>query len=663
MSLLSVALLIVLIAITTEAKLFAWGVNDYGQLGLNSDFIRAPQSIPAYANLNLKDLKASGTYHMAVTDTGDVYVSGNNWYGGLALNSTALTVSTPKKNPYLTGCNVFVGRRHGNAICGGKFYGWGLQAGFVNGFTSGIYRRKYESLSQYQFEANVANVTAGGKLTYVTLKNGTIYVAGAGSAGTLGLGDFADKPNFVKFSFFENNNIPLLKIFPSHANHSCAITQSYSLYCWGLNSDGQLGIGTTTNMATPTLVTFFEKDFYVVQVTMGVYHTVALTASGRVFAWGSAQSGALGNGRADDVIFSLPQEIVSLADKNVVEMVSGLNFNYARTGDNKWYSWGAGSGGVLGNYADQDILQPKIVAFMDKFSINQILTASTSRSVYGWLDPAAPTTIVGPPLVNECNQTGLITCKANAHCLDTDRSAECTCDSGYASPTNDGENCADIDECSASVAVCVSGATCTNSVGSFACGCPVTKPIGDGRVDGTGCSVPPPVTTTSANSVSSTSKSSSTAASNSGTTASQATTGSITTASGTTAAPASTDAGSTTPTNGNGGTTTPTDGNSGTTTSGNSGTTGNGNGASGQPGVSTTRSTLYYQTLAGVKDLELSNEPSPSTTDSAVIIDGNKDNSNNDKQTMIAVLVVFSIVLAAVLLVALYLFVFKNRRA
>lgn len=52
-------------------------------------------------------------------DNGDVYVSGNNWYGGLAFPpSQRIYVSYPMKNPTLAGCKIFLGKRHGNAICG-----------------------------------------------------------------------------------------------------------------------------------------------------------------------------------------------------------------------------------------------------------------------------------------------------------------------------------------------------------------------------------------------------------------------------------------------------------------------------------------------------------------------------------------------------------------
>jgi hypothetical protein len=56
------------------------------------------------------------------------------------------------------------------------------------------------------------------------------------------------------------------------------------------------------------------------------------TASGNVFVWGLGANGVVGSGQFQNSSFTTPVEIEFLADKNVVEVVAGLNFNYVRTG-------------------------------------------------------------------------------------------------------------------------------------------------------------------------------------------------------------------------------------------------------------------------------------------------------------------------------------------
>jgi len=648
MSSIIIALLFLIAISFAEAAFYAWGVNDYGQLGLNGTYFRAPTAVPSYKNVNIASFKASGTLHMAVSDTGDVYVSGNNWYGGLAIPiSQAISISYPTKNPDLKGCQVYIGKRHGNAVCGTKFYGWGVRAGYVAGYSDGIYGKKAESLAQFQLGDNVANVIPGSRSSFVVLKNETIFVVGEGLFGTLGLGDTKDRVTFEKFSFFEDNNIPLLKIFPSHAEHTCALSTSYSLYCWGSNSVGQLGLGDTEDRTKPTLVTFFETDHYAARVCFGVYHTTVLTASGKVFVFGSAQNGVLGNGRSDNVTYSKPINLEYLNDKNIVDIVCGLNFNFARTSSNTWYSWGAGSGGVLGLQTDTDVLKP--TQCLENFNITYIVTAATSRSVYGLLIPGVPTTITGPPLVNECLTPGLVTCKANAHCVDTERSATCGCDTGYG---GNADNCVDIDECLTS-SVCVPSATCNNRPGSYDCTCPPNMPIGDGKVSGSGCKAPPPVLTTTTT----TTGKSATSGTHSTTSQGESTPSPSTTAD---ASDSSTTAASTSTTgdgngNGNG------NGQSGSTSASSGTTSGNNDigtttGGSSQSTTSvqvgsTTRRTNYYQTLGGTKEDLEAEQKETSSDDTAAIKDGNsKTKQDNDKKTMIAVLIAFGVLSGIALL-------------
>lgn len=86
--------------------------------------------------------------------------------------------------------------------------------------------------------------------------------------------------------------------------HTCRVTSSKSVECWGWNEDGQLGDGTTTNRTTPVTVAGLPSA--VQTVTGGVTHSCALTSVGTVLCWGRNADGQLGDGTTTSHLSAVP---------------------------------------------------------------------------------------------------------------------------------------------------------------------------------------------------------------------------------------------------------------------------------------------------------------------------------------------------------------------
>ena len=128
------------------------------------------------------------------------------------------------------------------------------------------------------------------------LRNGQAYCWGTGAYGQLGNGSSgsSELPVAVDTSGALAEKT-LAQVSPGGSS-SCALDSSGAAYCWGDNGSGELGDGNLTSSATPVAVGGVLAGRTLTQIGVGEEYACALDSSGAVYCWGDNSDGELGDG-------------------------------------------------------------------------------------------------------------------------------------------------------------------------------------------------------------------------------------------------------------------------------------------------------------------------------------------------------------------------------
>src|SRR5450756_1749376 len=165
-----------------------------------------------------------------------------------------------------------------------------------------------------------------------------------------------------------NNSIPVAVSLPSGTTvaaiagglyHSLALTSTGQVLAWGLNGPGQLGNGTTTDSSTPVAVSL-PSGTTVTAIAGGYYHSLALTSTGQVLAWGSNSNGQLGNGTTTNS--STPVAVSLPSGTTVTAIAGGRSHSLALASSGQVLARGYNASGQLGNGTTIGSLTPVVVS-------------------------------------------------------------------------------------------------------------------------------------------------------------------------------------------------------------------------------------------------------------------------------------------------------------
>lgn len=207
-----------------------------------------------------------------------------------------------------------------------------------------------------------ASITAGRAHSCAITSIGAVYCWGADANGQLGDGQAPTGSPTAVAATGTGDLTGIAVQVDAGAAHTCAIDTEGLAYCWGANGAGQLGNGDGPDQDTPVRVDALESRT-LVEITTGDDHSCAIDDEGSVWCWGDdshGQIGAPGLGAST----STPVQVSTATGMTdpVVDIAAGGDTTCAATATGKLYCWGQGDQGEVGDGASADRSAPVAVS-------------------------------------------------------------------------------------------------------------------------------------------------------------------------------------------------------------------------------------------------------------------------------------------------------------
>ena len=306
------------LALTSSDQLYAFGSNQFGQLGVASGSgsvgpnpTPRPLALPGAVG-RVAQLATGSTHSLVLTSTGELYTFGENQFGqlGRAANSGTENANRVPELVSLPGAGgqavqIAAGVEQSLALTStGQLYAFGGnrygELGKAANAGTPTPNPTPTPVTLPGASGQVVQIAAGVEQSLALTSTGQLYAFGGNRYGELGNAANAETP--------APNPTPARVSLPSAAGpvrsiaaggfHSLALTASGLIYAFGRNTDGQLGnaagTGGETANATPLAVTLPGASAPAIGLAAGSAHSLAITASGELYSFGSNLDGQLG---------------------------------------------------------------------------------------------------------------------------------------------------------------------------------------------------------------------------------------------------------------------------------------------------------------------------------------------------------------------------------
>jgi alpha-tubulin suppressor-like RCC1 family protein len=306
------------LALASDGTVYSWGFNSWGQLGNGTSGTANNASAPVAVKTagtpmegkTIVQVAAGATHSLALATDGTIYAWGKNEYGQLGNDSTTnspvpvavKTAGTPMDGKTII--QIHAGYEHSLALASdGTVYAWGRnnsgQLG-KNDATDAHIPAAVQTLGTPMAGKVIVQLAAGNSQSMALASDGTVYTWGWNQYGQLGNGTTTNSriPVAVVTTGTPLAGKTISQIAAGNA-HALAMTDDGAIYSWGWNQYGQLGNGTTTNSRIPVAVVTTGTPLAgktIIQITSGGSpNSLVLADDGAMYTWGWGQYGQLGD--------------------------------------------------------------------------------------------------------------------------------------------------------------------------------------------------------------------------------------------------------------------------------------------------------------------------------------------------------------------------------
>jgi alpha-tubulin suppressor-like RCC1 family protein len=276
--------------VTKDDKTFAFGENSLNQLGFGHDkVVNEIQIVEELCDQQIIDF-ANGVFHcIARNSSGKVYCWGRNEYGYLGIGSQDESFHKPILNQYLNHefvIDISCGVLHSLVLtnCGEVYaWGWNIQGQIGNGCNS----NQYLPIKVKGFNnERVVMISCGWHHSMALTECGHVYSWGRNDCGQLGIGNTvkSNEPKFVTVIDENKCNVFIEKI-SCGSYHSLLLSSDGNIYAFGSNRSGQLGNQKEENESSPQRIKI-ETKFIDISSHWDKYISIALSQDGIYYIWG-----------------------------------------------------------------------------------------------------------------------------------------------------------------------------------------------------------------------------------------------------------------------------------------------------------------------------------------------------------------------------------------